>query len=196
MRILVAALGLAAVFGFAQSRVDYEFGQKYYSAGIGDVFKVEVSLKNTAYWLLNDSLKSDKPIDCDKTEQDCSPASFRLVEVIDTAKTDAFFLGHKVMEYPYLNILEYPDLRNFVSKPPHYASKYVVYITALEFYYFLKDTLVVRMVDLEPGLKTVTSLGRGKPRATGYRPFAGYWTGQWLLGRNTGPRPEAFTSLP
>jgi hypothetical protein len=188
MRILVAALGLAAVSGFAQSRVDYEFGKKYYSAGIDDVFKVEVSLKNTAYWLLNDSLKSDKPIDCDKTEQDCSPASFRLVEVIDTAKTDAFFQGHR--------ILEYPDLKNFVSKPPHYASKYLVYITALEMYYFMKDTLVVRMVDMEPGLKTVTSLGRGKPRTQGNRPFAGYVTGQWLLGRNAGPRPEAFTSLP
>jgi hypothetical protein len=188
MMIFVAALGLAAVSGFAQSRVDYDFGQKYYSAGIGDVFKVEVSLKNTAYWLLNDSLKSDKPIDCDKTEQDCSPASFRLVEVIDTAKTDAFFQGHK--------ILEYPDLKNFVSKPPHYASKYLVYITALEMYYFMKDTLVVRMVDMEPGLKTVTSLGRGKSRAQGNRPFAGYVTGQWLLGRNTDLRPEAFSSLP
>lgn len=55
------------------------------------------------------------------------------------------------MEYPYLNILEYPDLRNFVSKPSHYASKYVVYFTALEFYYFMRDDRVVRMVDLEPG---------------------------------------------
>ncbi|MBW8890238.1 MAG: hypothetical protein JF616_20990 [Fibrobacteres bacterium] len=196
MMILVAALGLAAVSGFAQSRVDYDFQKKYYTAGIGDVFKVEVSLKNTAYWLLNDSLKSDKPIACDTTEQDCSPASFRLVEVIDTAKTDAFFKGHKLMEYPYLNILEYPDLRHFVSKPPYYASKYVVYITALEMYYFLNDTLVVRMVDLEPGLKTVASLGRGKTRAHGYRPFADYRTGEWLLGRNTGPRPDAFSSLP
>jgi hypothetical protein len=196
MRNLVAALGLVAVSGFAQSRVDYAFGQKYYSAGINDVFKVEVTLNNIAYWLLNDSVKSDKPIDCDKTKQDCSPASFRLVEVIDTAKTDAFFQRHKLMEYPYLSIHEYPDLRNFVSKPPHYASKYPVYITALEMYYFMKDTLVVRMVDLEPGLKTVTSLGRSKPRAHNYRPFAGYWTGQWLLGRNTGPRPEAFAILP
>lgn len=149
---------------------------------------MEVGLKKTAYWLLNDSLKSDKTIDCDKTKQDCSPASFRLVEVIDTAKTDAFFKRHE--------ILEYPGSKNFVSKPPHYASKYLVYITAKETLFFFQDSMVIRMVDLEPGLKTVTSLGRGKPRAHGYPPFAGYRTGQWLLGRNTGPRPEAFTSLP
>jgi hypothetical protein len=188
MRILVAALGLAAVSGFAGPIIDHAFGQKFYTAGANDVFKVEVDLKNTAYWLLNDSLKSDKPIECDKTKQDCSPASFRLVEVIDTAKTDAFFLRHK--------ILEYPDLKNFVSKPPHYASKYLVYITAKETLFFFQDTMVIRMVDLEPGLKTVTSLGRGKSRAQGNRPFAGYVTGQWLLGRNTDLRPEAFSSLP
>jgi hypothetical protein len=188
MGILIAALGLAAVSAFAQASIDYEFGRKVYTASHDDLYKVEVGLKNTAYWLLNDSLKSDKPIDCDKTKQDCSPASFRLVEVIDTAKTDAFFKRH--------DILETPDAKNFLSKPPHYASKYQLYISPSEVLYFMKDTLVNRLVDLEPGQKTVTSLGRGKLRAHGYRPFAGYPTGQWLLGRNTGPGPEAFSSLP
>ena len=60
----------------------------------------------------------------------------------------------------------------------------------------MSDTLVNRLVDLEPGLKSVTSLGRGKPRAHVYRPIAGYLTGQWLLGRNTGQRPGPFTSTP
>jgi hypothetical protein len=188
MRILVASLGLAAVSGFAQSKIDYEFGRKIYIAGHEDVHKVEVSLNNTDYWLLNDSLKSDKPIDCDTAKQDCSPASFRLVEVIDTAKTDAFFKRHE--------ILEYPDLKNSVSKPPHYASKYQLYIKSSVVLHLVGDTLVNRIVDLEPGLKTVTSLGRGKSRAHGHGPFSGNLTGQWLLGRNIGPRPEAFSSHP
>ncbi|MEO7423861.1 MAG: hypothetical protein ABI036_01665 [Fibrobacteria bacterium] len=184
---ILAALGLAVVSTFAQTSIDYEFGRKIYTAGHDDLYKVEVGLKNTAYWLLNDSLKSDKPIDCDKTRQDCSPASFRLVEVIDSAKTDAFFKRHE--------ILETPAAKNFLSKPPHYASKYQLYISPSEALYFMRDTLVNRLVDLEPGLKTVTSLARDKPRAHGYRPFAGYRTGQWLLGRNTSPSPEAFSSL-
>jgi hypothetical protein len=71
-----------------------------------------------------------------------------------------------------------------------------LYIHPSEGIFFLRDSLVIRVVDMEPGLKTVTSLGRGKSRAHGYRPFAGYWAGQWLLGRNTDPRPEAFSSLP
>ena len=92
----------------------------------------------------------------------------------------------------------YPPLKrkNFLAKPPHYASNYVLYIEPYVALKIMSDTLVNRLVDLEPGLKSVTSLGRGKPRAHGYRPFAGYLTGQWLLGRNTGPRPEAFSSLP
>ena len=90
---------------------------------------------------------------------DCSPASYRLVEVIDTAKTDAFFQRHE--------ILETPDAKNFLSKPPHYASKYQLYITAKEVLYFLKDTLVIRMVDLEPGQKCLPSAVCGVPIPSG-----------------------------
>ena len=104
------------------------------------------------------------------------------IDRIDTAKTDAFFKRHE--------ILETPDAENLLSKQPHYASKYQLYIHPIEVLHFMRDTLVNRLVDLEPGQRTVTSLGRGKPRAHGYRPFAGYRTGQWLLGRNTGPEPQ------
>jgi hypothetical protein len=52
------------------------------------------------YWLYNDTLKLDRPIACGKSKQDCSPASFRLVEVIDTAKTDGSG-GHPVARCPF-----------------------------------------------------------------------------------------------
>lgn len=186
-RVLIAALCLAAVPAFAQTNIDTAFARKLYSAGNEDRFKVEVGLKNTAYWLYNDSLKSDRPIACDKTKQDCSPAAFRLVEVIDTAKTDAFFKRHE--------ILATADGKSFISKPSTYARNYEVYISPTEVIYFMEDTLVERLADLEAA-RPVSSLGRWRPHGNGYRPFATYRMGQWLLGRKTGPRPEAFLKLP
>lgn len=109
------------------------------------------------------------------------------MEIIDTAKTDAFFRRHEIPATA--------DAKSFISSPAVYARNYEVYIGPTEVIYFMGDTLVERLVDLEAA-KPVSSLGRGRPHGNGYRPFATNRMGQWLLGRKTAPRPDAFLKLP
>jgi hypothetical protein len=153
--IRIAALCLAAIPACAQTGIDTAFARKLYSAGHDDLFHVDVSLKNKAASQSNDS-------------------------VIDTAKTDAFFLRHE--------ILASSDRKSVLSRPPAYARSYEVYISPTEVLFFMEDSLVERLVDLDAAKPT--SIGNGRPHAHRKGDFPDRPMGQWLLGRKTGPRPS------